>query len=81
MILPTKHLRTQRSLIGIGAEILSMLDQPVTVSRLWDDFRESRSVASQHSISFDRFVLALDFLFLIKAVHLRRERLVKGGPQ
>ena len=36
MILPTKHIRPDRALIGVGAEVLGLLVQPMTVSGLWD---------------------------------------------
>ncbi len=39
MILPTKHVRGDRALIGVGGEILRLLRQPMTVSRLWDEVR------------------------------------------
>jgi len=80
MILPTKHLHVNRTLIGIGAEILALLNEPLTASRLWEDFRDSQSDQNRHLVGFDRFVLALDFLFLIEAIHFHRERVVKG-PQ
>jgi len=79
MILPTKHLRIQRSLLGIGGEILLLLDEPKTVSRLWTDFRDQRAKRKQHAVGFDRFVLSLDFLFLIDAVSFQRERIARGG--
>jgi len=80
MILPTKHLPSDRSLIGIGGDVLALLDEPKTVSRLWDELRESRKRRRKHAVTFDRFVLALDFLFTIDGVHLCRERIVKGAP-
>ena len=39
MILPTKHLREDQALIAVGAELLGLLDEPKTVSRLWDELR------------------------------------------
>ena len=39
MILPTKHIRPDRALIGVGAEVLVVLGQPMTVSKLWDVIR------------------------------------------
>lgn len=42
MILPTKHLREDRALIAIGAELLRLLDEPKTVSRLWDELKRTR---------------------------------------
>lgn len=42
MILPTKHLQEDRALIAIGAELLKLLDEPKTVSRLWDELKRTR---------------------------------------
>lgn len=46
MILPTKHLREDQALIAVGAELLGMLDEPKTISRLWDELRRARAEAS-----------------------------------
>ncbi|MDE0268189.1 MAG: hypothetical protein OXI96_04015 [Acidimicrobiaceae bacterium] len=71
MILPTKHLRPDRALIGVGAEILDRLDNPVTVSRLWDDIRSQRSVDSRTPpIDYKWFILALDMLYIFGAVDM-----------
>ena len=45
MILPTKHLREDQALIAVGAELLSLLDEPKTVSRLWEELRRARGEA------------------------------------
>lgn len=74
MILPTKHMRTRRTLLGIGAEVIALLDEPKTVSRIWSDLKASRGVHDLR-LSFDWFVLALDLLFSIDAVELYRGRL------
>ena len=79
MILPTKHLLTERSLIGIGGEILSLLSESKTVSRLWDDFRQARIDSNRRIVGFDRFVLALDLLYLMQVIDLERERLFRRG--
>ena len=71
MILPTKHLRPDRSLIGVGAEILESLANPVTVSRLWDDIRSQRSVNSpMPPIDYKWFILALDMLYIFGVVDI-----------
>lgn len=46
MILPTKHLREDQALIVLGAELLALLDEPKTVSRLWDELRRARAAAA-----------------------------------
>ena len=73
MILPTKHLRPERALITIGADMLVKLKRPATVSRLWDDVRKDRASGyDQASITYDWFVLALDMLFIMGAVTYER---------
>lgn len=67
MILPTKHLPQERSLIGIGGELLGLLDEKKTVSALWSEFKRSRRNRGA-TITFDWFVLALDLLFMMNAI-------------
>jgi hypothetical protein len=71
MILPTKYLSPERSLIGIGAEILAQLDTDRTVSELWARVQNCRS-STASPLSFDWFVLSLTFLFSIAAVDYER---------
>jgi hypothetical protein len=75
MILPTKHITSPYSLLSLGALILGGLEEPSTVSRLWDRFRERREVAT-----FQRFVLVLDLLFALGAVELENGLLRRQGP-
>jgi hypothetical protein len=63
MILPTKHLGLSRSILGMGAALLENLREPQTVSSLWGAVRSRSEV-----VTFQRFTLALDFLYLIGAV-------------
>lgn len=71
MILPTKRLSIDRSLLFIGSEILGLLNKPKTVSQLWVNYRGIGKIKSgDRIITFDVFSLALDFLFTIGAVDL-----------
>ena len=65
MILPTKHVSTGYSLLGVGAELLRALGRPRTVTSLWDEARQIRGV-----MTFERFTLALDLLFACGAIRL-----------
>ncbi|WP_428098168.1 ABC-three component system middle component 6 [Candidatus Rariloculus sp.] len=81
MILPTKHIRPDRALIGVGAEMLETLERPMTVSMLWDDLRLSRSAdTSSPVIDYRWFVLALDLLFMLSAVEFERGVIRKATP-
>ncbi len=66
MILPTKHIPTEKSLVGVGALVLQKLHSPRTLSSLWDHLRDLPEVGS-----FQRLLLALDLLYAIGAVELR----------
>ena len=81
MILPTKHIRPDRALIGVGAEVLGALAQPMTMSKLWDTVRSLRSTdASSPVIDYRWFVLALDLLYTIGAIELERGLLRRVMP-
>ena len=72
MILPTKHLSAEKSLLGVGALALRCLDEPGTVSRLWEVTAQAvEQDRALGTLTFDWFVLALDMLFAIGAVEMR----------
>jgi hypothetical protein len=72
MILPSKHISHERVLLTIGARILEKLTRPKTVSALWEELlrQNEKSWHSKSPLSYDQFVLALDFLFIIGAIEL-----------
>jgi len=71
MILPTKHLPTDRALLTVGARILSHLDEPRTMSSRWDRLRLKRDLREHRApMSYDWFILALDLLFMVGAIQL-----------
>lgn len=72
MILPTKHISTRNSLLGVGAIVISQLNYPRTITSLWSDLSKVPEVAT-----FDRFVLVLDLLYMIGAVELEEGLLRK----
>lgn len=77
MITPTKGIAPDRCLLAVGAQILLQLDEPRSVSQAWARLRTWRT---QHGhpapVSFGWFVLALDVLFSMGAIDLRRDLLV-----
>ena len=71
MILPAKHLRHDRALLDVGADILEELGESRTVSELWERVRVTRATRVRVGLlSFDWFVLALSLLFAISALDL-----------
>lgn len=72
MIMPSKHVRSDRALIGVGAELIGLLREPMTVSRLWNELRKRRTLETPNApISYSWFVLALDMLFIMGAVQIK----------
>ncbi len=72
MILPSKRLSETRSLISVGGELLRLLDEPKTMSRLLSDFEAS---GRSKDVSFDWVVLSACFLFSIGAIDEQDGRL------
>lgn len=78
MILPTKHLRPDRSLLGVGTAVLKLLVRPMTMSQLWDEFRAQRTaVMPKAPIDHRWFVLSLDLLYIVGAVRFERGLIIK----
>lgn len=77
MILPKKHLSISESYYGFGAFLLEKLKEPKTVETLWNEYKEAYA-AKLYSVkfSFDQFVLALDYLYLIGAIMQNEEGVI-----
>lgn len=72
MILPTKRLSIESSLLGLGADVLRVLSEPKSISRVWDELKDVRQAVNDRGerITFEWFVLALDLLFLAEVITL-----------
>lgn len=82
MILPGKHLRKDRALMGIGGEILAQLDEGRTVSELWERVRLARAnTPTIAPLTFDWFVLALTFLYAVSALEIAHGVVSAKGKQ
>lgn len=78
MILPTKRVPEDRALLTVGAEVLGLLDEPKTVSRVWDELKRSRGDrVNSTPITYDWFVMSLDLLYTMRAIELTNGRLRK----
>lgn len=76
MILPTKKLSQDKALVALGAEILSLLDETKTVSRLWSEAKQSRAKQlGNRMVTYDWFVLALTLLYMLGAVETENGRI------
>ena len=71
MLLPTKHIKPENAVIGVGADILSCLGRGKSTAVLFRDVQYLREEQGSAKIEFDWFLLALDFLFLTGAIRYR----------
>ncbi len=76
MILPTKRLGVERAMLTVGAEILELLTEPKTVSRLWDELgRVMSERSSTRIVNYDWFVLTLDLLYMLGVLEMDHGRI------
>lgn len=76
MILPTKRLGVERAMLTVGAEILELLTEPKTVSRLWDELgRVMSERSSTRIVNYNWFVLTLDLLYILGALEMDHGRI------
>lgn len=75
MIFPSKNLNIENSLLGIGGNILTHFprENATTVTNLWDSIKESNA-----NVSFEKFLLSLDFLFAIGAIYIKNGMIYKS---
>jgi hypothetical protein len=73
MMLPTPGPGPDHALLTLGAQILQLLREPATVSRLWDQMR----AAAEPCPPFERFVLAMDLLYMLGLVDMANGRVVR----
>jgi len=73
MILPTKRITSERALLGIGADVLNLLGEPKTVSRLWHEYKtQGKTAATASTVTYDWFILSLDLLYMLSAIQLEK---------
>lgn len=68
MLLPTKHIRPENAVLGVGANALRCLPEPKSVAALFMAVQKLREEEGVAKIEFDWFLLALDFLFLTGSI-------------
>lgn len=76
MILPTKHITLDHSLLGAGAMLLLLLEAPLTPTAVWDLAKNGPEIGT-----YGRFVLVLDFLYAVGAINMVDGLIVKQEPR
>ncbi|MCA9076890.1 MAG: hypothetical protein KDA93_17825 [Planctomycetaceae bacterium] len=75
-LLPQKHVHTAESLIGLGAIVLSLLEESGrSLDNLWTHVKQAEAVKRRihGTVTLDHVVLAVDFLYAVGAVTLSKE--------
>lgn len=72
MIMPSKYLREDEALIGVSATLLPLIESNGNLTELWESAKKIDAIGS-----FERFILALDFLYLLGLVDLHNNEIVR----
>lgn len=80
MILPTKRIEPDRALLTVGAKVLEYLTEPKTVSRLWDELIKNQENGQSSIITYDWFILGIDFLYILGIIDLEQGKLRRCIP-
>lgn len=72
MIMPSKYLREDEALIGISAALIPLVENNSNLTELWEAAKKINAIGS-----FERFILALDFLYLLGLVDLHNNKIVR----
>lgn len=72
MIMPTKYIKENEALIGVGATLLGFINENGNISSLWENVKHEEFVGT-----YERFVLALDLLFLLGLVDIHRNEIIR----
>jgi hypothetical protein len=72
MIMPSKYLREEEALIGVSATLLPLLEKTGNLSLLWELAKKVEAIGN-----FERFILALDLLYLLGLVDLCENEIVR----
>lgn len=70
VLVPTRNLHEDKTILKIGARVLSILTSPKTLSSTWETYLNYQNQESSDipRIQFDLFILALDFLYMVGAI-------------
>lgn len=73
LLTPTKNLHEDKTILKIGARILSFLASPRTLNSTWEAYLNFQNDGADKipRIQFDLFILALDFLYIVGAIEYK----------
>jgi len=73
MILPNKYINEKNSLIGVGALLIQHITSGIKIYALWDMIKNE-----EHVGTYERFILSLDFLYLIGLVDFKENCIIRN---
>lgn len=77
MILPQKHIKILESYFGFGGYLLKFIDRANTLDAIWESFSQvNDSIEFPEYHSFDDFIIALNYLFIIGAINIDGKGLI-----
>lgn len=67
MILPNKYIQLSQSYIGLSSLIYNLIPKSgINIEKLWINFNQKYNTEKkQTNLSFQKFLLVIDFMFLI----------------
>lgn len=69
MLFPTKHLRLDESILGLGASLLDLIRDGDTVECIFDAYSRKSAAGLLHVPATPaKLLLALDWLFMLGAI-------------
>jgi len=72
VIMPSKYLREDETLIGISAILLSVIEKNGNLSAIWESVKKLDAIGN-----FERFILALDLLYMLDLIKVRNNEIVR----
>lgn len=81
MILPSKYIKINESIFGLGGVILEILGKKsMDVEELWQLYLDfAVKVHEDFTQRFDDFILALNYLYMIGAVCINKKGKIKNA--
>jgi hypothetical protein len=76
MILPTKHLRTESSLIYVGGIVQNtIVGRALSIDQLWYQVKNKYKTETKKDITYDWFILSLNMLYIIGLVDFEKGKI------
>lgn len=73
--MPSKKITISESIIGVGALVLSVLDEPILIDDCWKKLNQKYvdNETLTKLCTFKKFILILDFLYLLNVININED--------